>query len=120
MRGFRFSDNEYGKLSAITGFSSVDLQKLDALGLLANDVAIRMVLEYEYRTHRKNTNALPGLIVRAIANKYGLPPQKVRGFLFHRKRPVYYCSKCSKEISKNERRRFNGLCEQCAIDSIRL
>lgn len=120
MRRFQFTDDEYNKLSVVTGFPAVDLQKLDALGLLANDVAIRMVLEYEYHTQRKNTKALPKLILQAIANKYGLTPQKVRGFLFHRKRPVYYCSKCNKEISQSERKRFNGLCEKCAVDSIKL
>lgn len=120
MRRFQFTDDEYNKLSAVTGIPAVDLQKLDALGLLANDVAIRMVLEYEYRIQRNNTKALPKLILQAIANKYGLTTQKVRGFLFHRKRPVYYCSKCNKEISQSEHKRFNGLCEKCAVDSIKL
>ena len=120
MRRFQFTDDEYNKLSTVTGFPAVDLQKLDALGLLANDVAVRMVLEYEYRTQRKNTKALPTLILQAIANKYGLTTQKVRGILFHRKQPVYYCSKCNKEISKHERKKFKGLCEKCAIDSIQL
>ena len=72
MRRFQFSDDEYNKLSIITGFPAVDLQKLDALGLLANDIAVRMVLEYEYQTQRKTTKASPKLILQAIANKYGL------------------------------------------------
>ena len=72
MRRFQFSDDEYNKLSIVTGFPAVDLQKLDALGLLANDIAVRMVLEYEYQTQRKTTKALPKLILQAIANKYGL------------------------------------------------
>lgn len=117
---FQFTDDEYNKLSAVTGFTALDLQKLDALGLLANDIAIRKVLEYEYKTQRKKTKALPKLIVMAIANKYGLSPQRVRGFLFHRKRPVYYCAKCNKEIPRSEYKRFKGLCEQCAINSIQL
>ncbi len=120
MRRFQFTDDEYHKLSAVTGFPAVDLQKLDALGLLANDVAIRIVLEYEYNIQRKKTKALPKLIIQAIANKYGLTPQKVRGFLFHRKRPVYYCSECNKEISQSERKKYNGLCEKCAVDNIQL
>lgn len=82
MRGFQFSDDEYNKLSSITGLTAIDLQKLDALGLLTNDVAIRMVLEYEYNHQRKTTKALPTLIIQAIANKYGLTPQKMRGFYF--------------------------------------
>lgn len=120
MRCFQFSDDEYNKLSIITGLTAIDLQKLDALGLLMNDVAIRMVLEYEYNHQRKTTKALPTLIIQAIANKYGLTPQKVRGFLFHRKRPVYYCAKCRKEISQSDRKKYNGLCEKCAVDSIKL
>ena len=120
MKRYQLSEDEYDKLSIVTGFTSIDLQKLDALGLLSNDVAIRMVLEYEYKQQRKKTKALPKLIVQAIANKYGLAPHKVRGFLFHRKQPVYYCSKCNKEISRRENIRFGGLCEQCAIESIQL
>lgn len=120
MRRFQFTDDEYNKLSTVTGFPAIDLQKLDALGLLANDVAVRMVLEYEYQTQRKMTKALPKLVLQAIANKYGLSPQKVRGFLFHRKQPVYYCSKCRKEISRSEHKKFDGLCENCAIDNIKL
>lgn len=120
MRCFQFSEDEYNKLSTITGFAAIDLQKLDALGLLVNDVAVRMVLEYEYNFQRKTTKAQPKLILQAIANKYGLTPQKVRGFLFHRKRPVYYCSQCNKEISQSERKRYSGICEKCAIDNIKL
>ncbi len=120
MKRFQFSDDEYNKLSHVTGFTAADLQKLDALGLLTNDVAVRMVLEYEYNFHRKTSKALPKLILQAIANKYGLTPQKVRGILFHRKRPVYYCTNCNQEITKHERKRFDGLCEKCAIDSIKL
>ena len=69
MRRFQFTDDEYNKLSTVTGFPAIDLQKLDALGLLANDVAVRMVLEYEYQTQRKATKALPKLVLQAIANK---------------------------------------------------
>ena len=69
MKRFQFSDDEYNKLSIITGFPAIDLQKLDALGLLANDIAVRMVLEYEYQTQRKTTKALPKLILQAIANR---------------------------------------------------
>lgn len=120
MRRFQFSNDEYDKLSTVTGFTSLDLQKLDAIGLLSNDVAVRMVLEYEYNTQRKNTKALPKLILQALANKYGMTPKKIKGILFHRKQPVYYCSKCNKEISLRDKRRYNGLCEQCAVDSIKL
>ena len=38
MRRFQFSNDEYDKLSAVTGFTPFDLQKLDAIGLLSNDV----------------------------------------------------------------------------------
>lgn len=120
MRRFQFSSDEYDKLSTVTGFTALDLQKLDAMGLLANDVAVRMVLEYEYNTQRKTTKALPKLILQAIANKYGTTPQKIRGILFHRKHPVYYCTKCNKEISSSDKRRYDGMCEQCAVDSIKL
>lgn len=85
MRRFQFSDDEYNKLSIITGFPAVDLQKLDALGLLANDIAVRMVLEYEYQTQRKTTKALPKLILQAIANKYGLTPSESEGFFISSK-----------------------------------
>lgn len=49
MKRFQFSNDEYQKLSTITGIAMVDLQKLDAQGLLANEVAVKLVFEYEYQ-----------------------------------------------------------------------
>lgn len=118
MRRFQFTDDEYNKLSTITGLPAIDLQKLDALGLLSNPVAVRLVFEYEYRLQRKHSKALPKLIIQAIANKYGMPVTKVRKCLFARERPVYYCSKCQREVSKLEYRRNEGLCDSCVSDSI--
>jgi hypothetical protein len=119
MRRFQFSDEEYNKLSAVVGVSTMDLQKLDAMGLLVNEVAVRIVFEYEYKLQRKN-KVLPRLIMQAIANKYGMPVIKVKKYLYERERPVFYCSKCNKEITKSERRKNDGLCDQCVIDNIQL
>lgn len=120
MKRFQFTDDEYNKLSTVTGISSIDLQKLDALGLLVNSVAVKLVFEYEYRLQQKNTKVLPKLIIQAIANKYDMPTAKVRKYLFARERPVYYCSKCHKEICNLERKRNDGLCDKCVIDGITL
>lgn len=120
MKHFQFSDDEYNKLSMLTGITVVDIQKLDALGLLENKVAVRMVLEHEYRTHKKLSKTTPRNIIQAIANKYGLSVKKVRSILFIRERPIYYCSKCRKEISNLERKRNDGICDQCVVDNFTL
>lgn len=120
MRHYQFTDDEYNKLSIVTGIPAVELQKLDALGLIVNAVAVRLVLQYEYRLQQKNTKVLPKLIIQAIANKYDMPTAKVRKYLFARERPVYYCYRCHKEISNLERKRNDGLCDQCVIDDITL
>ena len=118
MRPFQFTAAEYNKLSTITGVPAIELQKLDALGLLVNSVAVKLVFEYEYRLQKKQTKVLPKLIIQAIANKYGITTEKVRRFLFAKERPIYYCSKCQKEISNLERKRNNGLCNQCVVENI--
>lgn len=120
MRHFQFSEDEYNKLSTVTGVPAIHLQKLDALGLLVNEVAVKLVFEYEYRLQQKKTKVLPKLIIQAISNKYGLPVAKVRKYLFARERPIFYCSKCRKETSKLENKRNDGLCDQCVIDGITL
>lgn len=120
MRHYQFTDDEYNKLSIVTGITAVELQKLDALGLLVNSVAVKLVFEYEYRLQQKNTKVLPKLIIQAIANKYDMTTAKVRKYLFSRERPVYYCTKCHKEITNLERRRNDGLCDKCVIESITL
>lgn len=120
MKRFQFTEDEYNKLSTVTGVPAIDLQKLDALGLLVNSVAVKFVFEYEYRLQQKKTKVLPKLIIQAIANKYGISVEKVRKYLFARERPVYYCSRCHKEISNLERKRNGGLCDQCVIDDITL
>ena len=117
---FKFSVNEYDKLSAVTGISSIDLQKIDALGMLNNRIAVKLVLEYEYRYQRKLNHVAPKLIIQAISNKYGLSTDRIRKYLFARERPVYYCSQCQKEISAHEYRKHEGLCEQCVIKNITL
>lgn len=120
MRRFQFTEDEYNKLSTITGISTMDLQKLDALGLLVNEVAVRLVFEYEYRLQLRKTKVLPKLIIQAIANKYGMTVAKVRKYLFARERPVFYCTQCHQEISKLEHKRNEGLCDKCVIDGITL
>lgn len=120
MRHYQFTDDEYNKLSALTGIPAFNLQKIDALGLLDNEVAVRMVLEQEYRNQRKTNKVLPKLIIQAIANKYGLPTYKVRRYLFARECPIYYCAKCHKQITRLEYKRNEGLCDSCVVDSINL
>lgn len=120
MKRFQFTEDEYNKLSAVTGIPAIDLQKLNAMGLLVNSVAVKFVFEYEYRLHRKKTKVLPKLIIQAIANKYGMRVDKVRKYLFARERPVYYCSRCQKEITNLEYRRNDGLCDKCVIEGITL
>lgn len=120
MRHFQFTDDEYNKLSTVTGVPVMDLQKLDAMGLLSNEVAVKLVFEYEYKLQRKTNKVLPKLIIQAIANKYGLTTDKVRRYLFARERPVYYCSRCQRETSKTEFRRNEGLCDKCVIENIKL
>lgn len=120
MRRYQFTPDEYNKLSIKTGIPAIDLQKLDAMGLIVNEVAVRMVFEYEYRLQRKKTKALPKLIIQAIANKYDMPVAKVRKYLFARENPVYYCVQCNKEITNLEYRRNMGKCDQCVIDEITL
>lgn len=120
MKHYQFTEDEYIKLSNVTGVSLMDLQKLDSLGLLVNKLAVRMVFDYEYRLQRKITKALPKLIIRAIANKYGLDVREVKQYLFARANPVFYCCRCNKEITKLENKRNGGLCDQCVINDIKL
>ena len=44
----------------------MDLQKLDAQGLLANEVAVKLVFEYEYQLQQKENKVLPKLVIRAV------------------------------------------------------
>ena len=53
MTRFQFTEDEYNKLSTVTGIPAIDLQKLDALGLLVNSVAVKLVFEHEYRRYRR-------------------------------------------------------------------
>lgn len=120
MKHFQFSDDEYNKLSTLTGVPVMDLQKLDAMGLLVNAVAVKLVFEYEYKLQRKTNKVLPKLIIQAIANKYGLTTEKVRRYMFARERPVFYCSKCQQETSKAVYIRNEGLCDKCLVENIKL
>ncbi len=120
MKRFQFTDDEYNKLSEVTGVPVMDLQKLDAMGLITNEVAVKLVFEFEYKLQRKTNKVLPKLIIQAIANKYGLTVEKVRRYMFVRERPVYYCSRCQQETSKAEFRRNEGLCDKCVVENLKL
>lgn len=120
MKRFQFSNDEYQKLSTITGIAMMDLQKLDAQGLLANEVAVKLVFEYEYQLQQKENKVLPKLVIRAIARKYGLSVARVKKYLFAKESPIYYCEKCRQAISSLEFRRNNGICDQCVVESITL
>ena len=120
MKRFQFSNDEYQKLSTITGIAMMDLQKLDAQGLLANEVAVKLVFEYEYQLQQKENKVLPKLVIRAIARKYGLPVARVKKYLFAKESPIYYCEKCRQESASLEFRRNNGICDQCVVESITL
>lgn len=120
MRRFEFTDDEYNKLSLITGVPMYDLQKLDTMKLLANDTAVRLVFEYEYKLQKEVGGTTPRLIISAIANKYGLSVAKVRKYLFAKTQAVKFCTKCHNEVGYGEYKRNHGLCDQCAIDNITL
>lgn len=120
MRKFQFTDDEYNKLSIVTGIPVYELQKLDALGLLVNEIAVKFVFEYEYRFQKEQCKVLPKLIFSAIAQKYGITPAKVRRYIFAKKNKVKYCDQCHLETSPSELKRNNGLCDQCVTKSITL
>ncbi len=120
MKRFQFADEEYIKLSEVTGVPLLDIQKLDAMGLLDNKVAVKMVLEYEYKHQRKTNKVLPKLIIQAIANKYGMTTERVKRYLFARERPVFYCSRCQRETSPTEYKRNGGLCDKCIVETLTL
>lgn len=120
MKRFQFTDDEYNKLSIITGIPTYELQKLDALGLLVNDIAVRLVFEYEYRFQKEQCKVLPRLIFPAIANKYGLTVAQVKRYIFAKKKNVKYCSRCKQETSPYELKRNNGICDKCVTECITL
>lgn len=120
MKRYQFTDDEYAKLSKVTGISIMDLQKLDSLGLLSNKCAVGMVFELEYRNMRKTTKVRPRLIIQAIANKYGISVDYIKRRLFMRSVPVYYCCRCNKQITALENKNNAGLCDKCMVSDIKL
>lgn len=120
MRRFQFSDDEYRKLAEVTGFSVMDLQKLDAMGLLQNSTAVRMVFKYEYEKCKKLKLGTRDVIVTAIVHKYDVSPRIVREVLFSREAPVYYCKQCRKEMTQAEYRKRHGVCFDCAVKNVQL
>lgn len=57
MKYYQFTEDEYIKLSTVTGVSVMDLQKLDSLGLLVNKLAVRMVFKSIISQNCKNNES---------------------------------------------------------------
>lgn len=120
MKRFQFTEDEYSKLADMTGIPMMDLVRLDSMGLLVNDVAVKMIMDYEFRMARRATKAIPKLIIQAIALKYGMSPSSVRRFLCTTTPKAHYCEKCKRELTKAERFRNKTICDDCAAKEIEL
>lgn len=115
---YKFTDKEYEKVSIVTGVPLMEIKKMDAQGLLSYHGIMRSVINYEYKLQRKKNKVMPRLIIRALAQKFGLTNNSVSAYLFNRVPDKLFCAICQKETPKAMYLRNKGICDKCVVNNI--
>lgn len=109
----RLQEAEYGKLASITGLTIIQLEKLFSMGLIEEERALDALILYDFRRIKRRHLYKVGQIVLAVMEKYQVPKSRVERVIYHKKKKVYYCDQCNKQITNREKRRGNGKCDHC-------
>lgn len=114
----RLGDREFSKLSEITGVSDFDLQKLYAMGLLNESLALTHIIKQDFLAIKRMGKYSSSQIAMAVAKKYGVATSRVYNALYKKKSRTYYCERCGKQIPKLIHTKNKGWCDDCVVDSI--
>ena len=115
-----FREKEIEKLSAITSLTPMQVQNLLAMGLIDDSKALDTLILYDFRRIKRRRLYRVGQIIEALVEKYKTCPSRVQRVIYHKKKKIYYCNNCAKQIKAREHHRNNGRCDHCVAMDIEI
>lgn len=107
------------KLSAVLDIPVIDLVKLTAYGIIDVKKSIKVLIYQDYQRLMRRKEHHVFQIIQALANHYKVPSAMVKtAVTLSRKSVSCCCAECGAAISKTQKKRNNGICDECASKDI--
>ena len=116
----RLKEQDFEKLTEMTGVSQFDLQKLYAMQLLHDALVLDMLIKYDFKKLGYQDKFRSAHIIARLSEHYGVSEEKVRNAAYSKPKRYYYCEKCDRRIAKRVYLRNQGICDKCAAAAIKL
>lgn len=114
----QLTDEHIQHLSSITELSPMQLKKLISMGLIDGDAALDVLMKYDYRRIKRRNVYRVAQIQQAMADKYHVPVSRVARVVYSKKKKMYYCEACGKNITSREYKLGKGKCKACVAREI--
>jgi formylmethanofuran dehydrogenase subunit E len=108
------------KLSTILQLPQYDIEKMAAMNLIHEAIAIDMLIVHDWRKLKRSGHYTVKQILQAIMNEYQVSKSKVQAAIYGKRKHTYSCTNCGKRILKAESERNDGLCDTCVSKTIEL
>lgn len=113
-------EKEFAKLAAMLQIPEDQLRRLHSMRLLDESVAIDVLVKYEFRRLKKTGEYTTKQITEALVREYDISRGKVQNAIYNKRKSRYFCKTCGRSISQYKHLKYGDVCEQCAIESIKI
>lgn len=108
------------KLSTILQIPQYAVEKMAAMNLIHEAIAIDMLIVHDWRKLKRHGQYTVKQILQAVMSEYQVSKSKVQAAVYGKRKHTYSCLQCGKRIVKSESERNDGLCDDCISKSIEL
>lgn len=116
----RLREKDIEKLSIILQLPQFAVEKMAAMNLINDALAVDMLVIYDWKRLKKNKKYTVKQILQALMDEYQVSRTKVQAAVYGKRKHTYSCQQCGKRITKSESVRNDGLCDMCVSKSIEL
>lgn len=116
----RLREKDIEKLSIILQLPQYTIEKMAAMNLINDSLAVDMLMVYDWKKLRSSKRYTVKQILQAIMDEYQVSKTKVQAAVYGKRKRTYSCQQCGKRILKSESVRNSGICDACVSKSIEL
>ena len=118
---FKLTDKHLKKLAIITDLPLEKVSELSSMGLINSSRALALMMKYDWKLLMKQANTMPSSIrIRAIMDEYNVSENRVKEAVYSGRVVEFFCRECGKKILMGDYTKYHGLCEDCAVKSIKI
>lgn len=117
----KLTDRHLQKLVVVTELPLEKVVELNDMGILNSERVIELLIKFDWKLlMKRNNNLLARQRIKAIAKEYNVSDYYVKKCVYTHQQLNHFCQHCGNEITKLEYSRNGGLCEKCAVESIKI